>query len=62
VIVIGSGPCWVLRDGIVEQGRWQRADPSVGVTLLGADGTPLTLRPGRTWIELLPSPATPLIR
>ncbi|HWW44990.1 MAG TPA: DUF3048 domain-containing protein, partial [Acidimicrobiia bacterium] len=27
VIVIGSGPCWVLRDGIVEQGRWQRADP-----------------------------------
>jgi hypothetical protein len=62
VIVIGSGPCWVLRDGIVEQGRWQRADPSVGVTLLGADGTPLTLRPGRTWIELLPSPAVPLIR
>ena len=59
VIVIGSGPCWVLRDGIVEEGRWQRASPEVPVALVGADGQPLTLRPGRTWLELLPNPAVP---
>ncbi len=62
VIVTGSGPCWVLRDGVVEQGTWQRPDASVAMTLTGADGQPLTLRPGRTWLELLPIPGIPVIR
>jgi hypothetical protein len=62
VIVVGSGPCWILRDGIVEVCRWQRPDPSVAVTLIGAFGQPLALHPGRTWMELLPSPGVPVIR
>jgi hypothetical protein len=59
VVVTGSGPCWVLRDGVVLRGTWQRSSYSTAMTLLGADGHPLALHPGRSWIELLPLPATP---
>jgi len=61
VLVTGSGPCWVLRDGIVEQGRWQRAVPSSPLALTDGAGAPLTLRPGRVWMELLPNPGVPVI-
>lgn len=57
--VIGSGPCWVMRDGRVVTCTWQR--PSIGqsVQLLGPTGTPVALAPGRTWMELLPRPNQP---
>jgi hypothetical protein len=59
VVVIGSGPCWVVRDGVVLQGTWQRASYNVPMQLLGPDGQPLALHPGRTWLELLPVGYTP---
>jgi len=61
VVVVGSGPCWVLRDGMVSTGTWQRPTYRDQMTLLGADGQPLTLRPGRTWLELLPLPSQPAL-
>jgi hypothetical protein len=59
VIVTGAGPAWVLRDGVLQVGQWSRPDYHSKLALTAADGTPLTLRPGRTWLELLPLPATP---
>lgn len=59
VVVIGSGKCWVMRDGVLQQGTWQRSSYSVPVKLVGADGQPLTLHRGRTWLELLPDAASP---
>jgi len=59
VVVVGSGPAWVFRDGVVEQGTWQRPSYGVPVKITGADGQPLPLHPGRTWLELLPQPAKP---
>jgi Protein of unknown function (DUF3048) N-terminal domain/Protein of unknown function (DUF3048) C-terminal domain len=61
VIVTGSGPAWVLRDGVLEKGAWSRPDYHTEMTLTAADGTPMALKPGRTWVELLPVPATPVI-
>jgi hypothetical protein len=59
-VLTGSGRCWILRDGVMIQGTWQRPSTETPVQLVGADQTTMTLAPGRTWIELLPVPATPL--
>lgn len=55
VIVTGSGPAWVLRDGQVFKGTWQRDSYSVPMKLVGADGQVMPLHPGRTWMELQPN-------
>jgi Protein of unknown function (DUF3048) N-terminal domain/Protein of unknown function (DUF3048) C-terminal domain len=58
-VITGSGRVWVLRDGKVVTGTWRRTGAGSPVELLGADGRPLPLHPGRTWIELLPTPRQP---
>lgn len=59
VVVTGEGTAWVLRDGKLVTGRWRRPAASEPVQLLGADGAPIPLHPGRTWMELLPSRERP---
>jgi hypothetical protein len=57
VVVIGSGPAWVVRDGFVFKATWQRPSATVAMQLVGADGQPVPLHTGRTWMELLPNTA-----
>lgn len=57
-IIVGSGPAWVLRDGRMTQGTWERPDIGTKMSLVGPAG-PITLEPGTTWLELLPRPFTP---
>jgi hypothetical protein len=59
ITLTGSGTCWVLRDGTVTAGRWTRASIADVGRLTDAAGRTIALRPGRTWIELLPSPHQP---
>ena len=59
VVVTGTGTAWVLRDGVLVQGTWQRPSSDGGVQVLGPDGHPIALHPGRTWLELLPNSQTP---
>lgn len=49
----GSGVVWVLADGRLAEGTWSRADNRSGWTLTAADGSPIELSPGRTWVELI---------
>jgi Protein of unknown function (DUF3048) N-terminal domain/Protein of unknown function (DUF3048) C-terminal domain len=59
-VLTGSGRAWVLRDGTVTAGTWRRAAPAgAPLELLGAGSRPIPLRPGRSWIELLPLPQQP---
>jgi Protein of unknown function (DUF3048) N-terminal domain/Protein of unknown function (DUF3048) C-terminal domain len=58
-VLTGSGHVWVLRDGKVVEGTWRRTGANSPMELLGADGQRLALHPGRTWIELLPTPQQP---
>jgi hypothetical protein len=58
-VLTGTGRVWVLRDGKVVVGTWRRSAAGSPMQLLGADGGPLPLHPGRTWIELLPTPQQP---
>jgi Protein of unknown function (DUF3048) N-terminal domain/Protein of unknown function (DUF3048) C-terminal domain len=58
-VVIGSGRAFLLRDGQVVDGSWRRPSAAQPLRLLGQDGQPLALHPGRTWVELLPSTEQP---
>jgi Protein of unknown function (DUF3048) N-terminal domain/Protein of unknown function (DUF3048) C-terminal domain len=58
-VVVGRGRAWLLRDGRVVAGTWSRSSAARPLRLLGQDGQPLALRPGRTWVELLPAGERP---
>lgn len=50
----GEGPLRVFRDGIEIGGRWRRG-PEIGMfDLLDVNDNPIPLKPGNTWIQLVP--------
>ncbi|MCS7055282.1 MAG: DUF3048 domain-containing protein [Thermoflexales bacterium] len=50
----GEGPLRVFRDGAEIGGRWRRV-PEVGMfDLLDVNGNKIPLKPGNTWIQLVP--------
>ena len=51
----GSGKAYVLRDGEVIRGRWERESLHDVTTFITKDGTEIALAPGRTWVEMFPS-------
>lgn len=51
---VGSGLAYVLRGGRVERGTWSRPAWEDITTLTAADGKPMTLAPGQTWVEIVP--------
>lgn len=61
-VTVGSGRCWVLRNGIRVAGTWQRRRISDGLHLVGPHGRQIRLAPGRTWVELMPRPGSPTFR
>ena len=50
----GEGRALVFSGGQVVEGRWARSDTSGPFVLSLADGTPITVPPGRPWISLFP--------
>jgi hypothetical protein len=58
-VTVGSNPVWVLRNGKMVKGTWHRKTVTSPLVLLDKQGHVIKLAPGRTWIELLPSPRTP---
>jgi hypothetical protein len=61
-VTVGSGRCWLLRDGVRVNGTWHRSAVSHRLHLLDSAGKPLLLTPGRTWVELMPSTQKPTFR
>jgi hypothetical protein len=51
----GSGPATVFRNGEAITGTWQRSSLIGTTTFVAANGAPITLSPGKTWVELVPS-------
>jgi hypothetical protein len=58
-VLTGTGKCWVLRSGVMIPGQWQRPSASTPLQLIDESGATIALRPGRTWIELVPQGMTP---
>ncbi len=54
VDLIGSGKAWVLRDGKLIVGKWERSDESGFTTFRTKSGDEITLKPGTTFVELAP--------
>lgn len=48
--VIGSGTVYVFQDGGVIAGTWTKKSNTDQITFTGADGQPIKLNPGQTWI------------
>ncbi len=57
---VGSGRAVVLRDGVAAEATWSRPTMTAGTTFTDSSGRPVALRPGRTWLLLVPSTA-PLV-
>ena len=53
--LVGSGPVKVFTNGREIDGTWSRAAKTDRIALKGADGKPILLTPGQTWVEL-PNP------
>jgi hypothetical protein len=51
---VGQGDAWIFSDGKLVRGKWARSDRTQQTQYTDAAGAPLTLNPGRTWVELLP--------
>ena len=56
-VVVGSGDAWILTAGKMILGTWSRSDNQSVSVYTDAEGRPVTLTPGTTWIEL-PRPGT----
>lgn len=50
--LVGEGRALLFRDGTVTEGKWSKASPEAITEYKTADGKPLTLNPGQTWVEL----------
>lgn len=61
-ITVGTGTVYVLREGHVEKGTWSRATYADITKLTFPDGKPITLQPGTTWFEVVPSGTAVAIR
>jgi hypothetical protein len=57
----GSGEAWVLVDGTLRHGTWNRADEHSPWILTGNNGATITLNPGNTWVELAHAETPPTV-
>lgn len=53
-ITVGEGEVLLLSDGTLRRGRWHQPSELGPTTYTDANGDPLRLTPGQTWIEVLP--------
>jgi hypothetical protein len=50
--VVGSGDVLILSGGMAVRGKWSKASPTAYTTYTDANGAPIKLAPGRTWVAL----------
>ncbi len=50
----GSGPALLFRDGKMIQAYWERPERDHMLTFKDGQGNPLPLKPGRTWMQMVP--------
>jgi hypothetical protein len=59
-VSLGEGRAWLLSDGRLEEGTWSRRRRDDPWELLGADGSPMELEAGRSWVMLASGPPSVL--
>lgn len=51
----GGGRVQVIRDGRVIEGYWWRAEPDMLFQFIDSNGNHIPLKPGHTWVQLVPT-------
>ena len=51
---VDTGRAQVFRDGVMVESRWSRPQPAEQMRLIDADGKDIPLKPGQTWVEIVP--------
>jgi len=51
----GGGRAQILRDGLVYECTWWREEAKTLFQFIDDAGNPVPLRPGRSWIQFLPT-------
>jgi len=54
IVLTGEGRALVYRDGVKIEAKWVRPGITDFVKYVYLDGTPVPLRPGQTWVEVVP--------
>jgi hypothetical protein len=57
IIVNGRGPAWFFRDGLLNKGYWQ-TNGTRPPYFSFENGSPYPLKPGNTWVEVVPASFT----
>jgi len=52
---LGEGQALVCSDGVCQPGFWRKTSAEVRIQFFDEDGHKIPLRPGNTWIEVLPT-------
>ncbi len=60
--LVGSGDALVLSDGKAVRATWSKPSSAAVTSYTAADGTPVKLKPGRTWVELADQDRAPSFR
>ena len=55
VLATGSGRAEILRDGVLQRGTWSRPKLASPYAFTSDGGAAMTLTPGATWVELVPT-------
>jgi hypothetical protein len=55
IIFSGEGRAQIFRDGVMIEAKWVKPDIAGFVKYLYLDGSPVPLRPGQTWVEVVPT-------
>jgi hypothetical protein len=53
--LISQGDAWIFSNGQLIQGHWTKTTATQPIQYTDANGAPIALTPGRTWVELLPT-------
>ena len=51
--VVGSGEAWIFASGMLVKGRWSKTDPGAVTAFTDANGAPIVLPPGQTFVHLV---------
>ena len=58
ITTVGSGEARVLRDGVLIRGSWKKDDLSSRTRFYDENNQEISLKPGTTWIQIVPKDAT----
>jgi len=54
IVLQGEGPVQICRDGVMIEGKWERHSLEEFTRFVDADGQPIPLKPGKTWVQFVP--------